>query len=976
MNVSRRAAFIFALIFALHPRLTAAQSATTGTIAGVARDTTGAVLPGVTVEAASPVLIEKVRSVVTDDQGAYKIVDLRPGVYAVTFTLQGFSTYRREGLELNTGVTANINAEMKVGALEETVTVTGASPVVDVQNVRQQTVFNRQVQEALPLGRNVAQWATVLPGASVGGGGQPGQDVGGTAGKATYIGIHGIAPGGSMGILQDGMTYRTAETAGFGLIANQAGTQETVLQTSGVGAEIAYGAVQMNVVPREGGNSFSLFSSGSFANSSLQSDNITDELKARGAAGGGDLRTLYLVNVGVGGRIVRDRLWFYSAHQRSRQSRYQPGNYFNATQNTLFYTPDLSRQAITLDTEWDRQVRVTWQATAKNKINVHAFFDGSCQCYFLQGATTAPEAAARIDQRNPYYQATWSHPRTSRLLLEAGTTLNLFVAERPWQPGVTAESISVLDSARNYRYGALGTALSSISAYGPDESSVAIQKFSASYVTGSHGLKVGFYAHQGWRTDNSQINKDLTYTFRGTVPQSVTYWATPSRQSDRSRELAAFVQDQWTVARWTLNLGARFDHFRGYVPEQDLPAGSFVPARDFAGVDNIPNWKDISPRLGMAYDLFGNGKTALKAAYGRYLEWETAGTAVTPNNPVVSMVTSATRTWNDVNGDYKPQDNELGPLSNSNFGKTVITTRRADDVLLGWGTRRYNQQAAVQVQHELRSGIAVNVGYFRTWFSNFVTTDNVAVAPADFSPYCLTGPVDSRLPGGGGDQICGLYDILPAKFGLVDNLVTQVSNFGKQTQVFNGVDATVNLRADNGALLTGGISTGATKTDDCDAIVDSPQKRFCRNSPSWSSGTQVKFSAVYPLPGDFRFSAVFQNIPGIPITASYVASNGEIAPSLGRNLGQCRGAAVCNGTLTVELIEPNTMFEDRLTQVDLRVTRSFRLRRLRLQGNLDVFNAFNEAAVLSLNSRYGPSWLQPTAILGGRIVKLGFQLDM
>ena len=967
-------ALLSVLTFA--PRDAGAQSATSGTIAGTVRDTTGAVLPGVTVEAASPVLIERVRSAVTDDQGAYKLVDLRPGTYTVTFTLSGFATFRREGLELPTGFTATANAEMKVGTLEETVTVTGASPVVDVQNVRQQVVFSREIQEALPLGRNVAQWAAIVPGATVGGGGQPGQDVGGTAGKATYIGVHGIAPGGSMGLLQDGMTYRSAETASFGLIANQAGTQETQLQTSGVGADTAYGSVQMNVVPREGSNTFSLFSSGSYASGSLQSSNLSDALRTRGAAGVGNLRTLWLWNVGAGGRLVRDRLWFYTAHQRSRQSRFLPGNYFNARQGTLFYEPDLSRQAYTDDSERDHQVRFTWQATERNKVNVHVFNDGSCQCFFLQGATTAPEAAPITDQYNPYYQVTWSHPRTNRLLLDAGTTLNLFVGKRPRQPGVTPDTISVLDLARNYRYGANGTSLSSIFAFGDDDSHVALGKFGAAYVTGSHAFKVGMLLVQGWRTDRSEINRDVNYTLRGTVPQSVTYWASPGAQSDRARDLSMYVQDQWTAARWTLNLGVRFDYFRGYVPEQHLPPGTYVPARNFAPLDDVPNWKDASPRLGAVYDLFGNGRTAIKASYGRYLEWETAGTATAPSNPLTTMVTNATRTWNDANGDYVPQESELGPLSNANFGRTLATTRRAGDVLLGWGTRRFNEQASAQLQHELRPGMGVNVGYFRTWFSNFITTDNLAVTPADFTPYCLTAPRDARLPGGGGETICGLYDITPARFGLVDNLVTQVSSFGKQTQVFNGIDATVNMRFSNGTLVTGGLSTGTTATDDCAAIVDSPQKRFCRNQPSWAAGTQVKFSAVYPLPWDLRVSAVFQNIPGIPVTASYVATNAEIGPSLGRNLGQCRGAAVCNGTLTVELIEPNTVFEERLTQVDLRFTRRFSLGRAKLHGNLDLFNVFNEDAVLSLNSRFGPSWLQPTAILGGRIVKFGFQLDL
>jgi hypothetical protein len=298
-----------------------------------------------------------------------------------------------------------------------------------------------------------------------------------------------------------------------------------------------------------------------------------------------------------------------------------------------------------------------------------------------------------------------------------------------------------------------------------------------------------------------------------------------------------------------------------------------------------------------------------------------------------------------------------------------VTTRYADDVLLGSGNRGYNWQGSASIQHELRPGIGLNVGYFRSWLGNFRVTDNLAVTPADYDPFCITAPQDARLPGGGQNQICGLYDVRPAKFGQFEGLVSQASHFGEQTQVYNGVDVTVSARLGGGRMISGGLSTGQTVTDNC-FVVDSPQLQFCRVTLPFRGQTQVKFSGIYPLPWDLQLSSTFQDIPGIPISASYVATNAQIAPSLGRDL-----AAGTRGTALVELIEPNTLFEDRIRQLDVRLTRSFRVGQARLQGMFDVYNVFNASPILAMNTRFGPVWLNAQEIMAGRLFKFGAQLD-
>jgi hypothetical protein len=280
----------------------------------------------------------------------------------------------------------------------------------------------------------------------------------------------------------------------------------------------------------------------------------------------------------------------------------------------------------------------------------------------------------------------------------------------------------------------------------------------------------------------------------------------------------------------------------------------------------------------------------------------------------------------------------------------------------------------------LGPGIGLGVGYFRRAYGNFRVTDNLVVTPQDFDPFCIAIPVDARLPTSG-QQLCGLYDITPAKFGLQDNLVTGVAHYGKQTETYDGVELSVNARVGNGGRLAGGLSTGRTEFDQC-AVVDSPQVQlFCQYELPWRGQTQVKLNGMYPLPWDIQVSAVFQNLPGIPVSASYVATNAEIRPSLGRNLGQCRGSTTCNGTVTINnLFEPNTEFADRLTQLDVRLTKSITFGSMRVQGMFDIYNIFNANTVLALNNRYTATgtnlWLQPTSILAGRLFKFGVQIDM
>ncbi len=998
----------------LLPGAASAQQETASGIAGVIKDTSGAVLPGVTVEAASPALIEKVRTVVSDSEGRYNIVNLRPGNYVVTFTLGGFSIFKREGIELSAGFTATVNADMKVGALEETVTVTGAAPLVDTTNVRKQTLISSDLLNVLPSSvKGLNSLVTLTPGFR----GSEGYDIFGGYTTFSSWNYHGKT-GGNYGY--DGMEISHAQ-GGQGYNQNQETVQETVLSTSGITVDTKADGVTVNMVPKEGGNTFSGGVNGLYTGTSLQSDNLNDNLRARGLRTVTSVRYVYDTGATLGGPIKKDKLWFFGSYRTWGNERQAAGKFFNATQSTPFYTEDVSRPAYVHEFYESKAARVTWRASERNKLNFFVDPQRDCHCpaNVSGGNVGMPESffSYRLHPAG-LYQATWSAPWTSKLLFEAG----MGRVDGSWptysEPifHVKETDISIFEQSTGVQYNAVPT-LSAIKDV-PRWS----QRFSVSYVTGSHAFKTGFQLEEFVQDISTEVHGNVNYFFNRQVPASITQYATPYLIKTNGKDFGFYAQDVWTIKRLTFTYGLRYDYFKGLIPPQHVDAtpNGWVPARDYPEINNQPLWKDWDPRGGVAWDLFGDGKTAVKVALGRYPA-RNATAIITALNPISTSINTVSRNWNDSfygpgdprNGNYIPDcdlanraaNGECAAVTNTNFGGINPTVHYADDAINGVGKRGYNWDFTTEVQHELRPGWSVSGGYYRNWYGSFLTTDNTLVTPADFSPYCITAPSNAQLPGGGGYQVCGLYDVAPTLFGQVNSVVTQTSNFGKQMQVNDFFNVTLNARLGGGLQFGAGIDTGRTVNDVC-FNVDSPGavaaslpgafipgfaaptpapftattisgQKICRIVTPFKAQTQVKGFGSYPLPKDFVVSVVFQNVSGPQILAAYAAPNAAIAPSLGRNLAACRTAtlAACTSTATVPLIVPYTQFEDRFTRLDLRVAKRLQLtQRVRLTGNFNLFNVFNGSAIQVENLNYGASWKIPSLIEDGRMVQFSANL--
>jgi hypothetical protein len=976
-------------------------------ISGVARDTSGAVLPGVTVEAASPALIEKVRTVVTDGTGQFRVVDLRPGTYSVTFTLPGFNTFKRDGVELAGSFNATVNADMRVGALEETVTVTGQASVVDVQSVTQQVTLGKEVLDAIPAGRNQHNFANLIPGMN-----GP-LDYGGTNNlNLNTITVHG-SRADDQRVMVDGMSI--SATSGNGQLSNfipdMTSTQEVAVSYSAGTAEQAFGGVQMNLIPREGGNQLkgSFFATG--ANESWQSSNYTKELEAAGLRTPNALKVVYDVNPGAGGPLMKDRLWFYSAARWQGTQSYIAGLYENknAGDPTKWtYEPDLSRRAFQPLVQRSFNTRLTWQLSPRNKIAV--FGEHQYRVWEQLSPTISYESATKYDfPENELFTASYTSTISNKWLFDAkvsdivqgwkdrypsgGSSLE-FTQPLPdvFQTLIAVTEQGGLIPGLLYR----GAGQTGLGPFIRVKGYIASAQASLSYITGSHALKVGVLDTFGTRReDYTNIPANVRYRFNNGVPNLITQIATPyGFRSNLGAELGIFAQDKWTLNRLTLNLGARFDYLNINFPEQSLVPGGLVPNRNITFAQNdYLGWKDISPRIGAVYDLFGSGKTALKFNVGRYvLAQRLTSNYTNLGNPVNAMANSVTRSWNDVgglgvNGDYVPQcdlvnplaNGECGAISDLRFGQPIPSTVSDPAMLHGWDLRPDQWEVEATVQHQLMPRVGLEVGYFRRTYGNFTVTDNTLTAVSDYTAFSIPAPADSRLPNGGGYTVDGLYNLNPNKVGQVNNLFTQASNYGDYKETWNGVDVNVSLRLSRGAVLQGGTSTGRTSLDVCDLRAQLPELTVTApyvvgpTSPNCNiTGkfqTQIKFLGTYAVPKvDVQVAATYRSLPGVNIASNFVATNAVTQPSLGRPLS---GGAQ---NVTVNLVEPGTMFTEQTNLVDLRFSKIFRFGKYRTSVNLDLANAFNSSGITAVNNNYA-AWQVPTGIHQARIAKLSAQFD-
>ena len=1019
-----------------------AQAVLTGTV----RDTSGAVLPGVTVEAASDALIEKVRIVVTDGSGQYRIIDLRPGTYTLSASLPGFVTVRREQVQLAGTQTLTLPLEMRVGGLQETITVTGETPVVDVQNARREVVLNTDAVQAIPAARAAGSLLNATPGLTVGGTGQA------LSPTMTFFSANGGA-GNEGRMAVNGMTVGSARSGGVSsYVYDAVGVAEVAVRVGGGLGETDTGGPIMNIVPRSGGNSFAGTAFTNLAGDWSRGDNLDDELRAVGITETPGIIQAHDASFALGGPILRDRLWFYGSYRNLSTQTAVEGVTANANAGLAdrwdwLPSPTDARRV------QDRQMmigRFAGQA-GRSRIQVNYEYQKRCEgtpllvdtdgCHNrgadwvgLGTTSQSPEATGTAGSGYfewPFHltQGQWTMPVTNQLLFDASATIFRYNPAFGFPPpdGITnlipvTEQSSALRCSdmtnpgcaeaadpgalrwaprANYTYRALNQ-------WGYAEGATNSYNANVSYVTGSHNVKVGYQYYWLRQLDNTiAAGPQLAYRFNRGVPNRVTY-RLPERSRNAITQLnGVFVQDQYTRNRLTLSGAVRWDRASSYAPVE----GNGVSMTSFLNpapitIEKTPGvdaYNDISPRVGVGYDVFGNGRTALKFRWGRYLGFASNDPPFTSTNPAATLVGDADRDWTDNDGDFVVDCDLLNTAAQSpattgsvdtcpavigndaNFGRVGAATVVDPDVLSGWGERTHDYQTEITLQQEVLPRVSAEVSYIHRTFHGFFVTENIARDPrTDWASYTITAPSDPRLPEGGGYPI---EVFVPRVGGAADNFLTWEKNFGdgeERDSSYDGINFNINARMRNGFFVSAGTSTGRNIVDDCHIVVNrnngttGPNPRGCRDVDPWR--TTLRGLASYTVPVvDVLVSATLRSEPPLELDADWPVPNrvirelvGFLPPGTNPN---------GNTTIAIHDADHRIFADNRRTQIDMRFAKIVRLGGTRADIGVDLNNLLNTNYATEYEDTYsftqpnGGTWLDPTAVYAPRFVRLNFTVN-
>ena len=915
-------------------------ASSTATIQGRVADTSGAVLPGVTVTAESPSMLG-LQTTVSSENGNYRFPAVPPGTYVLTFELPGFNTVRRENVQLTLGFTANINIELALATLEETVTVTGASPVIDTTATRVVQNFKLDQLQSIPNGRDMWSLLAVTPAVQM-----ARIDVGGNrAGTQTGFTAYGFT--GQVRVLIEGINT-TEGTGAAGFYFDYSSLEEVFLGTSGQSAEMPNPGVQSQFIAKSGGNMFAGEGYVDWYNNSLQGSNIPADVIARGIReGSNEIDQYYDMALNVGGPIVRDKVWWFGTYRTQKNAVAQPNFNFDKTFDT---------------TLWNPVGKVTYQVNQSNKLIAYYQWGQKVQPNRLPFAAytyDSPEQTFAQDSGSWVWKTEWNGTLSDKLYAEArlgsfGYYFPLITnsdADFFWQDtglGVSegAHQRWQLDRERNQATAAATYFLDS--------------------ARGSHTVKIGgeILREQGWEGRYQAFGGNIDHRYNNGASNQVQFWlptatAVGHLKAGKKGDLTArqalnvaslFLNDTWAAGRMTLNVGARYDRYSGWLPEQQQLGATTGPvsveALTFPQVDQF-TWNLFAPRVGFVYDLAGDGRTVVKANYGFFWHNPGVGTggAANPN----SAAKSATYQWSDLNGDRRWQPGEEGArLAASLQGAVQLDP----DI-----TSPYTHEASMWVERQLADTLGLRAGFVYKTEDNLISNNFQPGRPfSSFSvPYEYRDIGVDGVSGTADDRFLTFYGVPTTEAGPAGTTVMNVDQFTRAKTA----EVALNKRYSNRwSASIGGAFTWLTD------FPNGPQRN--PNNPGAEDRTlwNFKMTGSYDAPYGIRLSPVVRHQSG----ANYARTISITCPGLGLI---CTSAG--NGTLAYA--EPmNANREDNIWVFDVRAEKTVSLTgRTRARVFLDLFNVTNSASAETITRATGVNYQRPAAILAPRTARIGFR---
>ena len=911
------------------PRFAAAQGV--GAIGGTIADASSGMLPGVTVTLTNPGTIGGNQSTVSDERGAYQFTRLVPGRYTVRAELQGFRSATQAEVVVNADVTVRVDLKLEVGPLAEDIVVKGESPLLDTTSALNQTVISREVLDNLPNRSDVWAIARVIPSVVLGK-----VDVGGSeAFLQSTTTVHGSL--NENGYMIDGMDISSMDSSGTVamIYPDPFAFQETNYQTANGPAERSKGGVIFNMITKSGTNTLHGGYMFSGANHGMGSANYSDALKAQLLAAvpaaalaanpnilpGADIQDIWDTGGWLGGPIVRDKLWFAASFHDQALNQYLLGNY-NAN----------GTQVLDDNWMWTLASKISWQVSRNSQLSYFYNLQYKLIGHRNGGGLFADSQARNSSWKYPQVnQVKWTAPISSKVVLDvSGSLLRVSDNFRP-EAGVTTGTISHFDSVTNTYTVALPTYADRPQVRGVIQGSVNV-------IVGEHDMKIGYQYMRESEEMNTTSTSGIRAVFRNGAPDSVNTYNTPNDSIDYDTNQAVYIQDKWRpIRKLTLNLGLRFETNYGWQPATCQPQAAFVQAQCFAAIQGAPDWKALAPRFSGVYDLFGDGKTALKVAANRY--HIPPGVAnVTRLNP--DLVTSDTHAWSDANHDGIPQLNELGPSTGFNFG----TTNRYSPTLTWPVANEYS----VEVEHQLPWNVVVAATFTRRETRHNIGSQNMAVPLASYIPLQVTEANSGR-------QVT-VYNQSPALIGKFDVLW---DNLSALDTTYNGTDLLVNKRLSDRWMLMAGASFGKTLGDIFGGASDlnNPNFTFRQGLVGNDVPVSLRASGLYQMPWGVSVSATAQHYTGFPEnTTVLVSGNTAKLTQVSQSL----------------LVEPRgTTRPPPVNSLDVSLRKTWKFRTVALEPVLDTYNLLNTASLLSRVTQLGPTYFTPVTIQRGRVIRLG-----